>query len=74
MTNENQKDFIIIDKKVATQFLHHSQHMKWEWVPDDIKKMKIMLRTGSECTIGELIEQAKKRVDVLANYIRLAIE
>ena len=66
--------FIIIDKEVAVQFLHHSNHLKWEWVPEDVKKMKIMLRTGKECTIGELIDQAKRRVDVLANYIRLATE
>jgi len=66
--------YIIIDKEVATQFLHQSSHLNWQLVPEDIKKMKITLRTGAECTIGELIEQAKKRIDVLANYIRLATE
>ena len=66
--------YIIIDKEVAAQFLHQSSHLNWQLVPEDVKKMKITLRTGAECTIGELIEQAKKRIDVLANYIRLATE
>jgi len=65
---------IIIDKQAAVAFLHQSAHLDWHWVPDDIKKMKLTLKTGQETTIGGLIEQAKERVDVLTNYIKLAIE
>jgi len=66
--------YIIIDKEVAAQFLHQSSHLDWQLVPEDVKKMKITLKTGDEISIGALIEQAKKRIDVLTNYIRLATE
>ena len=40
--------YIIIDKEVATQFLHQSSHLNWQLVPEDVKKMKITLKTGDE--------------------------
>ena len=65
---------IVIDKRVACAFLHQSSHLAWNLVPKDVKDIKIKLKTGEEITIGRLIEQAKERVDSLANYIRLVVE
>ena len=70
------KDYtkIVIDKRVACAFIHQSAHLAWNLVPNDVKDIKIKLKTGEEITIGRLIEQAQVRVNVLANYIKLAVE
>jgi hypothetical protein len=64
--------YIIIDRKVAYAFLHESSHLRCQFVPNEIRDMKFKLTTGYETTIGELIDQAKGRVDYLAKYISAA--
>jgi len=36
--------------------------------------MKITLKTNTEITLGSLINQSQKRVDVIANYLSVALK
>jgi hypothetical protein len=65
---------IIIDKKVAQQIVHEANHLDWQWVPEDVLAMKVTLKTGTEIGLGKLIEQTQSRVDVIANYLRVALK
>jgi len=68
------KKYIIIDRDVAKAFIHHSNHLDWNLIPKELLSMTIPLRTGKEIKLVNLINQAKERVDSLANYIRMALE
>ena len=67
-------DYIIIDKKAATYFIHEMNHLSWDWVPQDILDMQIKLRDGRKITIGGLIDDSKKRTEAMGNYLKLALE
>ena len=70
----DKPEYIVIDRKVAAQFIHQANHLSMQFIPEPIKQMEITLTTGGTITIAQLFEQAKDRVDLLADYIRLAME
>jgi hypothetical protein len=72
MLKKQEVEYIIIDRKVACAFLHESSHLRCQFVPKEIREMKFKLTTGQETTIDQIVEEAKRRVDCLANYIDAA--
>ena len=69
-----KKEYIIIDRKVASAFIHQAGHLELRFVIPEHADLKVKLNTGKERTIKELMEEAKERVESLSEYLRLAIE
>jgi hypothetical protein len=73
INNNNNHEFILIDKKAADGFLHEMNHISLDFVPKEIQGLQFSLTTGSRFTIEQLIKEVQKRIAKLGGYIEVAL-
>ena len=69
-----QRDYIIVDKKVAQNIVHALNHLHYDLIPDDIMNLKFKTRAGNEVSFKMMVDDTKKRIATISSYLSVGLQ